>query len=56
MRKYGGLINILPLTYISILIASFSLMAIPYLSGYYSKDLILELGYSKFNYMGNISY
>jgi NADH-ubiquinone oxidoreductase chain 5 len=41
-RKYGGLISFLPLTYSSMVIASFSLMAIPFLSGFYSKDFILE--------------
>lgn len=43
MRRLGGLITILPFTYASMLIASLSLMALPYLSGNVSKDLILEL-------------
>lgn len=42
MRKMGGLYKKLPLTYISITIASLALIGIPFLSGYYSKDLILE--------------
>ena len=48
MRKMGGLIRPLPLTYTMILIGSFSLMAFPYLAGFYSKDLILELAYGKY--------
>ncbi len=41
-RKYGGFITYLPLTYSVMLIASCSLIAIPFLSGYFSKDFILE--------------
>ena len=48
MRKMGGLIKSIPLTYIMILIGSLSLMGFPYLTGFYSKDLILELIYDKY--------
>ena len=48
MRKMGGLIKSIPLTYIMILIGSLSLMGFPYLTGFYSKDLILELTYDKY--------
>jgi NADH-ubiquinone oxidoreductase chain 5 len=47
LRKYGGLKLYLPLTYSVILIASFSLIAIPFMSGFYSKDFILELAYGQ---------
>jgi NADH-ubiquinone oxidoreductase chain 5 len=47
LRKMGALLNLLPLTYISILIGSLSLMGIPYLSGFYSKEWILELSASR---------
>jgi NADH-ubiquinone oxidoreductase chain 5 len=47
LRKYGGLKSYLPLTYSVMLIASFSLIAIPFMSGYYSKDFILESAYGK---------
>ena len=55
-RKYGGLISYLPLTYTVILIASFSLIAIPFMTGFYSKDLILESSYGEFNILGIIVY
>ena len=48
MRKMGGLIKWVPLTYVMILIGSLSLMGFPYLTGFYSKDLILELTYEKY--------
>jgi len=43
-RRYGGLVQILPLTYTVMLIASLSLAALPWLSGYYSKD-VRSLGF-----------
>ena len=48
LRKYGGLINYLPLTYSTMLIASLSLVAFPFMAGYYSKDFILESSYGQF--------
>jgi NADH-ubiquinone oxidoreductase chain 5 len=48
-RKMGSMAFIFPLTYISVLVGSLSLMALPYLTGFYSKDLLLELSFSFFN-------
>jgi NADH-ubiquinone oxidoreductase chain 5 len=48
LRKYGGLVSSLPLTYTVMLIASLSLVAFPFMTGYYSKDFILELAYGKY--------
>lgn len=56
MRRLGGLINLLPFTYTIILIGSLSLMAFPYLTGFYSKDLILESGYAQYALSGHIVY
>jgi NADH-ubiquinone oxidoreductase chain 5 len=49
-RKYGGLIHYLPLSYSVILIASLSLVAFPFMSGFYSKDFILESAYGQYNF------
>lgn len=49
-RKYGGLISFLPLTYSVMLIASLSLVAFPFMTGFYSKDFILESAYGQYCY------
>jgi len=55
-RKYGGLISFLPLTYSIMLIASLSLVAFPFMTGFYSKDLILESAYGQFYFTGTVVY
>jgi NADH-ubiquinone oxidoreductase chain 5 len=56
LRKYGGLKIFLPLTYTIMLIASLSLVALPFMSGFYSKDFILESSYGQFFYSSKIVY
>jgi NADH-ubiquinone oxidoreductase chain 5 len=56
LRRLGGLVNFLPFTYTAILIGSLSLMAFPFLTGFYSKDLILELALGQYEVSGNIAY
>jgi NADH-ubiquinone oxidoreductase chain 5 len=56
IRKLGGLINFLPFTYTAILIGSMSLMALPWLTGFYSKDLIIELAYAQYQFSGTAAY
>jgi len=52
MRKLGGLVNILPFTYVLLLIGSLSLMGFPFLTGFYSKETILEVAYASFQIKG----
>jgi NADH-ubiquinone oxidoreductase chain 5 len=54
IRKLGGLLVILPFSYISLSIGSFSLLGFPFFSGFFSKEKIIELFYS-FNIM-NINH
>ena len=55
-RKYGGLKPFLPLTYSVMLIASLSLVAFPFMTGFYSKDFILESAYGKFYFSSIVVY
>jgi NADH-ubiquinone oxidoreductase chain 5 len=54
--KYGGLGKILPFSSVAIYIASFALIAAPFTSGYYSKELIISVTKSTFLFNNNIIY
>jgi NADH-ubiquinone oxidoreductase chain 5 len=56
IRKMGGLINIMPFTYAMFLIGSLSLAGFPFLSGFYSKDIILELVFTKYTVTSTFAY
>jgi len=56
IRRLGGLVALLPFTYVAILIGSLSLIAIPFITGFYSKDLILELRCGQYNFTGYLAY
>lgn len=56
IRKLGGLLLFLPFTYTAILIGSLSLMAIFPISGFYSKDLILELASGTYTFSSFSGY
>ena len=55
-RKYGALKSFLPLTYSVMLIASLSLVAFPFMTGFYSKDLIIESCYGLFSFYSTSVY
>ena len=49
MRRMGSLISFLPVCYVMFLIGSLSLMGFPFLAGFYSKDMLLELTFANFS-------
>ena len=48
IRKMGSLLRQLPFTYISFSIGSLAIIGFPFLTGFYSKDLLLEFTYSRY--------
>ena len=56
VRRLGGLINFLPFTYTAMLVGTLSLLATPWLTGFYSKDLIIELAFGQYTFEGTYAF
>lgn len=56
LRRMGGLVRILPLTYATMGIGSLALLGFPFLTGFYSKDVVLEAAYSSFTLEGRVAH
>lgn len=56
LRKYGALSKFLPFTYTCMFFGFFSLAGMPFFSGYYSKELLLESGYASYHIISYFSF
>lgn len=56
IRRMGGLFKLLPFSFVLISVASLSLMGVPFLSGFYSKEKILENAFYIYNYSNIFSF
>jgi len=56
VRRFGSLTKLIPFTYSMMLLGFLALAGFPFLSGFYSKDLILEVSFSKHFVSGVFAY
>lgn len=56
LRRMGGFVKLLPFTYSVLVVGSLALMGFPFLAGYYSKDMILEITFGSFVIIGYFFY
>jgi NADH-ubiquinone oxidoreductase chain 5 len=48
IRRLGGLGSLSPFVYVNVLIGSLALAGFPFLAGFYSKDLIIEISNTEY--------
>ena len=56
LRRMGGLSKLFPVTYCMFLVGSLALMGFPFLSGFFSKDVILETAFAHYTISGFFAY
>jgi len=56
LRRMGGLGKLFPLTYCMFLIGSLALMGFPFLTGFFSKDVILEVAFAQYTISSMFAY
>jgi len=53
IRKYGALVRLLPLSFSMFVVGSLALVGLPFLTGFYSKDIILEIAAGSNSYLSS---
>ncbi len=56
MRKMGGIWRLIPLTYTMMWVGNLALGGIPFFSGYYSKDAIIEAAWASCSLVGHYGF
>jgi proton-translocating NADH-quinone oxidoreductase chain L len=56
MRRMGGLVRLLPMSYAITLVGTLALVGWPFLTGFYSKDVILEISGGQYTSLGNFGW
>lgn len=56
MRNMGGIYKKIPFTYVMMWIGSLALAGLPFFSGYYSKDIILEAAFADHTTLGTFAF
>lgn len=56
MRNMGGIWKQIPVTYVLMWIGSLALAGLPFLSGFYSKDIILEAAFADHTWFGEMAF
>lgn len=56
LRRFGSLIRVLPYTYVRFRIGSLALRGFPFLTGFYSKDIILEVAGASYTIFGTFAH
>jgi NADH-quinone oxidoreductase subunit L len=56
MRYYGGLRKKIPITFAVMMIGTLAITGVPFLSGFYSKDAILEAAFMSHSEIGYVAY
>ncbi len=56
MNRMGGIVSRIRVTYVMVWIGSLALSGMPFFSGYYSKDIILEAAFASSSTVGHFSF
>lgn len=56
LRRIGGLLRIFPIAFIMLFIGNIALTGIPFFTGFYSKDAILEIAAANGTFIGIMAF